>query len=143
MVGLRVIGRIQAEDGIRDGHVTGVQTCALPIYAKSSACYICKRSEAEIHYSIMDSINAIQSSVILHQSQVRHFFRADKNSIIKGTGKINFLGIRSEERRVGKDGRFTGDRAHSSRRRHTRWPRDWSSDVCSSDLCKIFSMLYL
>src|SRR5207253_4495859 len=21
-----------------------------------------------------------------------------------------------------------------SRRRHTRWPRDWSSDVCSSDL---------
>src|SRR5690625_1389519 len=24
----------QAEDGIRDGHVTGVQTCALPISAK-------------------------------------------------------------------------------------------------------------
>src|SRR5207253_8159862 len=24
----------------------------------------------------------------------------------------------------------------SSRRRHTRWPRDWSSDVCSSDLGK-------
>src|SRR5207253_8133144 len=23
----------QAEDGIRDGHVTGVQTCALPIFA--------------------------------------------------------------------------------------------------------------
>src|SRR5690625_83789 len=22
----------------------------------------------------------------------------------------------------------------SGRRRHTRWPRDWSSDVCSSDL---------
>src|SRR5690625_7356644 len=22
----------------------------------------------------------------------------------------------------------------SCRRRHTRWPRDWSSDVCSSDL---------
>src|SRR5437660_1599686 len=29
---------------------------------------------------------------------------------------------RSEERRVGKEGRAT------------RWPRDWSSDVCSSDL---------
>src|SRR5439155_4645191 len=28
------------------------------------------------------------------------------------------------------DGRFF----FSSRRRHTRWPRDWSSDVCSSDL---------
>src|SRR6266702_1511926 len=24
----------------------------------------------------------------------------------------------------------------SSSRRHTRWPRDWSSDVCSSDLVK-------
>src|SRR5215510_10436248 len=24
----------QAEDGIRDGHVTGVQTCALPIYLR-------------------------------------------------------------------------------------------------------------
>src|SRR5256885_6719001 len=27
----------QAEDGIRDYKVTGVQTCALPIYANSSA----------------------------------------------------------------------------------------------------------
>src|SRR5207253_6918359 len=25
----------------------------------------------------------------------------------------------------------------SSRRRHTRWPRDWSSDVCSSDLAHL------
>src|SRR5690625_6957149 len=25
----------------------------------------------------------------------------------------------------------------SSRRRHTRWPRDWSSDVCSSDLRRV------
>src|SRR5690625_7864005 len=27
----------------------------------------------------------------------------------------------------------------SSRRRHTRWPRDWSSDVCSSDLLEDMS----
>src|SRR6266508_5520130 len=27
-----------------------------------------------------------------------------------------------------------GSFCFSSRRRHTRWPRDWSSDVCSSDL---------
>src|SRR5690625_7928345 len=26
----------QAEDGIRDGHVTGVQTCALPIFTLSA-----------------------------------------------------------------------------------------------------------
>src|SRR6266702_7172527 len=29
----------------------------------------------------------------------------------------------------------------SSRRRHTRWPRDWSSDVCSSDLAAILRFL--
>src|SRR5690625_6888512 len=27
---------VQAEDGIRDGHVTGVQTCALPIFSGTS-----------------------------------------------------------------------------------------------------------
>src|SRR5439155_7298895 len=31
----------------------------------------------------------------------------------------------------------------SSRRRHTRWPRDWSSDVCSSDLVPVYSCLRL
>src|SRR5690625_5218246 len=31
----------------------------------------------------------------------------------------------------------------SSRRRHTRWPRDWSSDVCSSDLQIITDSLIL
>src|SRR5690606_40810694 len=29
----------QAEDGIRDFHVTGVQTCALPIYARGVGCF--------------------------------------------------------------------------------------------------------
>src|SRR5439155_12347417 len=29
----------QAEDGIRDGHVTGVQTCALPIYDRRGLAY--------------------------------------------------------------------------------------------------------
>src|SRR5207253_3377740 len=29
----------QAEDGIRDGHVTGVQTCALPIYAAAASAW--------------------------------------------------------------------------------------------------------
>src|SRR4051794_41878785 len=31
----------QAEDGIRDGRVTGVQTCALPISPLRPACRIC------------------------------------------------------------------------------------------------------
>src|SRR5437870_3099036 len=42
--------------------------------------------------------------------------------------------LRSEERRVGKECRSVWVLDDSSRRRHTRWPRDWSSDVCSSDL---------
>src|SRR5690606_17138496 len=46
--------------------------------------------------------------------------------------------LRSEERRVGQDARGRGWRA--SRRRHTRFSRDWSSDVCSSDLA-IWRML--
>src|SRR5690554_18239 len=40
--------------------------------------------------------------------------------------------MRSEERRVGKECRARW--APESRRRHTRCGRDWSSDVCSSDL---------
>src|SRR5437870_8383162 len=31
----------------------------------------------------------------------------------------------------------------SSRRRHTRWPRDWSSDVCSSDLETFIFILFV
>src|SRR5690625_3808597 len=33
--------------------------------------------------------------------------------------------------------RISGCVFFSSRRRHTRWPRDWSSDVCSSDLAAV------
>src|SRR5207253_7613375 len=32
----------QAEDGIRDGHVTGVQTCALPILFSSRLSQVCQ-----------------------------------------------------------------------------------------------------
>src|SRR5437870_11244580 len=35
----------QAEDGIRDGHVTGVQTCALPICSASFGC-VCALRDA-------------------------------------------------------------------------------------------------
>src|SRR5262249_58366972 len=31
----------QAEDGIRDWSVTGVQTCALPIYGETAAAMVC------------------------------------------------------------------------------------------------------
>src|SRR5437868_6098237 len=47
---------------------------------------------------------------------------------------MGLLVWRSEERRVGKECGCGGAVEHSSRRRHTRSKRDWSSDVCSSDL---------
>src|SRR5690625_7126897 len=31
---------LQAEDGIRDGHVTGVQTCALPIWESVQESFV-------------------------------------------------------------------------------------------------------
>src|SRR5690625_6687284 len=31
----------------------------------------------------------------------------------------------------------------SGRRRHTSWPRDWSSDVCSSDLKRVGHSIFL
>src|SRR5690625_1970906 len=71
---------------------------------------------------------------------------------LKVTGAMAILlKDRSEERRVGTErragaggGNAKEDGEHasverlrflfSSRRRHTSWPRDWSADVCSSDL---------
>src|SRR5206468_858881 len=50
------------------------------------------------------------------------------------TRELARQGWRSEERRVGKECGAGGGRGLSSRRRHTRSDRDWSSDVCSSDL---------
>src|SRR5690606_38681075 len=47
---------------------------------------------------------------------------------------INSATSRSEERRVGKEYRVLCSSMFSSRRRHTIFSRDWSSDVCSSDL---------
>src|SRR5690606_40146769 len=41
----------QAEDGIRDFHVTGVQTCALPISASSTSATTASRSRSTPHGS--------------------------------------------------------------------------------------------
>src|SRR6266508_4891389 len=38
----------QAEDGIRDGHVTGVQTCALPIFCRRSASLYYARHQTSL-----------------------------------------------------------------------------------------------
>src|SRR5439155_17569398 len=69
----------QAEDGIRDGHVTGVQTCALPIFS-----YAAGRER-------YDELLEIEG-VIPAPYMARIFWVA-----------VERWDVRSEERRVGKE----------------------------------------
>src|SRR5437870_11003823 len=71
----------QAEDGIRDGHVTGVQTCALPILLGE---------EREISGEA-----ASRASLDLPDDQQRLL----QSLIASGKPVV----LRSEERRVGKE----------------------------------------
>src|SRR5689334_23581984 len=82
----------QAEDGIRDGTVTGVQTCALPIYLG-------------IEGSAREAANDL----------TRGFER--RSTLIRPVGGDGIEGIgngenRSEERRVGKECRSRWSRYH-------------------------------
>src|SRR5690606_39766200 len=71
----------QAEDGIRDFHVTGVQTCALPISAKIS-----RRSSSGISSGFSCPAERSSATTMVSSSWLR----------------------RSEERRVGKECRSGG-----------------------------------
>src|SRR5439155_5910373 len=58
----------QAEDGIRDGHVTGVQTCALPISRYAGAVYsgpssrrICRMASRKGSDSMSPTVPPIRS----------------------------------------------------------------------------------
>src|SRR5690348_17465619 len=81
----------QAEDGIRDGRVTGVQTCALPI----SPCKHCRgegrvRGEREITVQIPAGVATGQYMTL----------RGVGNAGSRGAPRGD---VRSEERRVGKE----------------------------------------
>src|SRR3712207_8654369 len=77
----------QAEDGIRDIGVTGVQTCALPIYASDLFNHLTGYSEQEGYHELLVAPQSIREGILgLIEEQTE---RA-KNG-------------RSEERRVGKE----------------------------------------
>src|SRR5690606_41206394 len=79
----------QAEDGIRYFHVTGVQTCALPIYERPAASAIC-RVVTLVPYSATSG-------------RVAAMREARRSSGGKGRAReCGRRSIRSEERRVGK-----------------------------------------
>src|SRR5256884_6583344 len=85
----------QAEDGIRDVAVTGVQTCALPISPRSSrtptgrASWFIPRSPPRDR-----RLPALRHRRILHRSA--RYRRGGARRVSRG---------RSEERRVGEEGR--------------------------------------
>src|SRR5437762_11319891 len=81
----------QAEDGIRDTSVTGVQTCALPIWFRFPIC-----SSATIHsHTTRDHANSSFSHLEVMVTIGYTLFQVANPSIQSNN--------RSEERRVGKE----------------------------------------
>src|SRR5256885_8495967 len=89
---MRCIFFFQAEDGIRDYKVTGVQTCALPIFRNESSSNLQTHLQA---ISTMLGIWAMRLCLFAGNSN-----RALASKIAETLGTS--LG-RSEERRVGKE----------------------------------------
>src|SRR5699024_11934907 len=54
----------QAEDGIRDRNVTGVQTCALPIYSGNSSGFIVANLYNDPSHSITNKLLSLTVIVI-------------------------------------------------------------------------------
>src|SRR5437588_4245009 len=81
----------QAEDGIRDHCVTGVQTCALPISRTKS-----RRTKLSLRNSAVSNVSGltIDQSALWAKTQIL--------SPPRGSGPEEHPG-RSEERRVGKE----------------------------------------
>src|SRR5947209_17318024 len=93
----------QAEDGIRDIGVTGVQTCALPI-SRCSTKPGCANSRA--FTSSRGGHTAWHSTAFLATKRSFSFFSCSflALSLASNVSSQNFL--RSEERRVGKECRY-------------------------------------
>src|SRR5690606_41198185 len=86
----------QAEDGIRDFHVTGVQTCALPIYAAQAEILPrFRRLDAGAVRQKSEAIDLVTEA----DEQAEHLIRAEVTGLAPD---VLFIG-RSEERRVGKE----------------------------------------
>src|SRR3712207_4983896 len=84
----------QAEDGIRDIGVTGVQTCALPIYAGFPDVKIIISNSLDEH---------IITDVLSQGAEIDSFGVGER--LITARSEPVFGGVykRSEERRVGKE----------------------------------------
>src|SRR5690606_40727557 len=90
----------QAEDGIRDFHVTGVQTCALPISAAASAPSLCTWRIGRSMPKYSNSLAGVRTGCPWSPK----FTRTSALSSMRITRACG----RSEERRVGEAGRARG-----------------------------------
>src|SRR5439155_16573745 len=92
--GVYLIFFFQAEDGIRDGHVTGVQTCALPI----SPAYM-SPEQASGGGPIDGRSDVYSLACVLYEMLVGE-------PPYTGPSAQVVIAKRSEERRVGKECRY-------------------------------------
>src|SRR5699024_11345680 len=96
----------QAEDGIRDRNVTGVQTCALPIFIT----WMMSKTVNEFSSTVTDRKNVVPLSCgritrqNLRQPEVPSISAASSRSLRRPCRADR----RSEERRVGKERRDGG-----------------------------------
>src|SRR5205807_5416447 len=89
----------QAEDGIRDYKVTGVQTCALPIYGRADVGLYALQIDVELRAEQPDERHP-QNAQDDHN---RSGDSAEGNQLAFGGRWAQLLVERSEERRVGKE----------------------------------------
>src|SRR5687767_15179690 len=95
----------QAEDGIRDKLVTGVQTCALPISIHSRVIIASRSSVDDSCHSNVRLTSAMRhGGMILRVIRSRTCSRAERD------------GARSEERRVGKECRSRWSADHEEKK---------------------------
>src|SRR5204863_7085849 len=99
----------QAEDGIRDLYVTGVQTCALPIFAQFYDDKPCPRcifisNEIEERALLAEALGTKSG----HKIEVSVPQRGEKKDLVDHA--LANARERSEERRVGKECRSRGAR---------------------------------
>src|SRR5690349_22769250 len=99
----------QAEDGIRDLYVTGVQTCALPISILERYRDQLLTFNDDIQGTAAVALGAILSAVKVTGKSLK-----DQQIVMLGAGSagIGVADLRSEERRVGKECRSRWSRDH-------------------------------
>src|SRR5207302_4858274 len=93
----------QAEDGIRDFHVTGVQTCALPIFT----VYAAMAPLRSISPLSRPAASTGSGNLALRNGILPQAFCSSKRLAVKSPTLPAIL-TRSEERRVGKECRYRG-----------------------------------